>query len=67
MLLIWDGDVLSLYAACGLSLLPFLRLPTAGLAATGVSVVALSFMIPMDGLWPTETELRAISAEASQA
>jgi uncharacterized membrane protein YeiB len=30
MLLFWNGDILSLYAVCGLLLLPVLRLPTAG-------------------------------------
>jgi uncharacterized protein len=66
MLLIWNGDILSLYSVCGLLLVPLLRLHKAVLAAMGLAVVCLSFIIPLNGLWPTETTLRDLAAEAAQ-
>jgi len=41
MFLIWNGDILTLYAICGLLLLPFVGLPWPALLALGVALIAL--------------------------
>lgn len=42
LLLLWNGDILTLYAVCGLLLIPFLRLRAPWIAAAGVLLIALS-------------------------
>jgi len=66
MLLIWNGDILSLYAVCGLLFLPLLRLSTPLLAVAGGAAVVLSFVIPVGGLWPGEETLRRLAVEATR-
>jgi uncharacterized protein len=66
LLLIWNGDILSLYAVCGLMLCPLLRLPVATLAAVGLAAVALTFIIPWGFLWPAEDTLRGLASEAAR-
>jgi hypothetical protein len=66
LLLIWNGDILSLYAVCGLMLLPLLRLPGAVLATAGTAAVALTFIIPWGFLWPAEDTLRGLASEAAR-
>ncbi len=64
--LIWNGDILALYAVCGLLLLPLLRLPGAALAASGVAAIALPFVIHFGFLVPGEDSLRAEAAAAAR-
>ena len=64
LLLIWNGDILTLYAVCGLLLIPFLRLPAAGLATAGVTAFAVTFILPSAALWPTEETFDALASEA---
>lgn len=60
MLLIWNGDILTLYAVCGLLLIPFLALPSRWLAVTGLVAILLSPYLPfIDSLFPNEAALRA--------
>ena len=66
LVLVWNGDILTLYAVCGLLLLPLLRLPAAALAAAGVAVIALAFALPFGLLMPGEGALRAEAAEAAR-
>jgi uncharacterized protein len=66
LLLIWNGDILTLYAVCGFLLLPLLRLPAAALAAVGGVAVAVSFVIPWGFLWPTDEALRGLAADATR-
>ena len=63
LVLVWNGDILTLYAVCALLLLPALRLPAGGLAAAGLAALALPYVVPwgLDG--PTEDELRELAAE----
>lgn len=42
MLLIWNGDILTLYAVCGLLLIPLVKLPARWLAASGIALILLS-------------------------
>lgn len=66
MLLIWNGDILTLYAVCGLLLIPFAGLPTCWLLALGAALVALSPYLPFFGaLYPTEAAMRAQAALAT--
>ena len=60
MLLLWNGDILTLYAVCGLLLIPFVAMSGRWLAALGLAILVLSPFIPFfDGLFPTETAMRA--------
>lgn len=66
MLLIWNGDILVLYAVCGLLLLPFRKMPAWVLATAGAAiilcVILLGFSLPIS--WPSA---QANSAQALAA
>jgi uncharacterized protein len=64
--LIWNGDILSLYAVCGLVLLPLMRMPVAVLASGGIVAIVLTFVIPWGFLWPAEDTLRGLASEATR-
>jgi uncharacterized protein len=64
MLLVWNGDILTLYAVCGFLLLPLLRLPAAVLLAAGVAALAVGHLLPWEFVWPSEETLRRASTEA---
>lgn len=60
LVLVSNVDILSLYAVCGLVLIPLLRLPTAGLLAAGLAAIYLPNVffgwshLPREALWPAE-------------
>ena len=64
LLLVWNGDILTLYAVCGLLMLPVCRLPAAALAAAGAAAFALPYIVPWGIGWPTEDILRKLAGEA---
>ena len=66
LLAVWNGDILTLYAVCGLLMLPLRRLPAAALAAAGAAAFALPYVIPWGLGWPTEDTLRGLAEEASR-
>ena len=67
MFLIWDGDILTLYAVCGLLLIPFVAMSLRRLAAAGLAVIALSPFLPFFGsLFPTEDAMRTHAAVATR-
>ena len=66
LILIWNGDILTLYAACGFLLLPMLRLPVAGLVVAGVAALALPFVLPFGLPVPGEEGLRSLAVEAAR-
>jgi uncharacterized protein len=66
MLLIWNGDILTLYAVCGFLLLPLLRLPASALAVAGIVGLVLSFILPLDFLWPGLEPLHDLADEARE-
>ncbi|HEY3441355.1 MAG TPA: DUF418 domain-containing protein [Paludibaculum sp.] len=43
LVLIWNGDILTLYGVCGLLLIPMLRLPVMALAAAGAALAIGSY------------------------
>jgi uncharacterized protein len=51
LFLIWNGDILTLYAVCGLLLVPFINLPWPALLAIGAAMIAIpefvSFGLPL--------------------
>jgi uncharacterized protein len=65
LLLLWNGDILTLYAVCGLLLLPLLRLRTTALAVTGVVLLALAFVIPWGFLFPADAVLHGLATEGA--
>ncbi len=66
MVVIWNGDILALYAVCGLLLLPFLRLPARWLAVCGAAAIALTLIVPFGYFIPPEEALRAHAAQATR-
>ena len=65
ILLIWNGDILTLYAICGFLLLPLLRLSVRSLLFSAAVGIALSF-VPWS-FWPAETALHAMAVQAQRA
>lgn len=66
MLLIWNGDILALYAVCGLLLIPFLRLPAWALLLLGTAFIGLPNFVPLGIRWPSAEAMRANVAEAAR-
>jgi uncharacterized protein len=66
MLLIWNGDILALYAVCGLLLVPLIRLPAGLLAALGVAAVAANSLLPLGPLFPSAMALRDHAERATR-
>lgn len=64
LLFVWNGDILTLYAVCGLLLLPLLRLPVAALMIAGALAIALPWAFPFGPPIPGEYDLRDLAAEA---
>ena len=67
LLLIWNGDILTLYAVCGLIVIPFLRLPARWLALLGGTVILLPYFIDLPIPFPSQQSLRTQAALATQA
>jgi uncharacterized protein len=65
LLLIWDGDILALYAICGLLILPFLRLPTWMLAVLGPAGIALRSVVGLPIPFPSASAMQAQAIAAT--
>ena len=59
MLLIWNGDILSLYALCGLLLIPLLKLRVGLLVTFSIAAITMTFLPIYGGLYPVESLMRA--------
>ncbi len=66
VVLIWNGDILVLYAVCGLLLVPFLRLPSRVLLLLGAAALLLPYVVPLGIHWPSGEALRAHVASATR-
>jgi uncharacterized protein len=67
MLLVWNGDILTLYGVCGLLLIPFVAMSAKRLAFLGLTVIALSPFLPFfNSVFPSETAMRAHAAIATR-
>ena len=59
LFLVWNGDVLTLYALCGLAVAPLLRLPTRALLALSIFFFALQIApVPYPPPFATGADLR---------
>lgn len=65
LLLIWNGDILCLYAVCGLLIIPVLRLPTWLLICLGVGAIAFNFAPVCGAFIPSEKVMRAHAASST--
>jgi uncharacterized protein len=63
---VWNGDILTRYAVCGLLVLPVLRLPPAALAAAGLAVFSFPYVAPRGLTWSIGAPLRELAAEAAR-
>ena len=60
MFLVWDGDILTLYAVCGFLLIPLLKVSAKWLAIAGIALVVLSPHLPFfDSIFPSAEAMRA--------
>jgi uncharacterized protein len=66
LFLVWNGDILALYAVCGLLLLPFLRLPWPALFVIGAAAIALPEVVPFGLPLPSGHAATAHIAQARQ-
>jgi uncharacterized protein len=66
LLLIWNGDILALYAVCGLLVAPFLRLPVWMLAVLGAALIVFPYVVPLPIPFPASDALHAQAARAAQ-
>ncbi|MDB6131559.1 MAG: hypothetical protein JWM04_2666 [Verrucomicrobiales bacterium] len=53
MIFLWNGDILCLYAVCGLLILPLYGLSSRSLVIAGLALVILGFSSITDGLFPS--------------
>ncbi|MEO5712869.1 MAG: DUF418 domain-containing protein [Luteolibacter sp.] len=66
MFLIWNGDILCLYAICGILSIPFIRLPAWIPISLGIAAISFSFA-PINWVsLPTEKMMRTQAAVATQ-
>ena len=66
LLLIWNGDILVLYAVCGLLIVPFLRLPASMLAVLGGAAIALPYVVDLPIPFPAAYAMQAQAVAATQ-
>ncbi|MBL0160138.1 MAG: DUF418 domain-containing protein [Bryobacterales bacterium] len=64
LVLIWNGDILTLYAVCGLLLIPMLRLPAMALAVGGAALAIGSYFGALPVHLPGVDAMRAQAAAA---
>ena len=64
LLLIFNGEILTLYAICALLLIAVIRMPTAALALLGAIALALPDIVSLGIPFPSRAVLRADAIEA---
>lgn len=64
---VWNGDILTLYAVCGLALIPLLDLPEFVLIVLGLALIMWPNVAPFPLAFPSAMTLKALSAEALHA
>jgi len=66
LFLIWNGDILALYAVCGLLIVPLIRLPASMLAALGAAVIAVRFVVDLPIPFPSIDAMQAQAVTATR-
>ena len=66
LFLVWNGDILTLYAICGLLLLPVLNLPSPILFLIGAALIAFPEFVSFGGSLPSGPAAMAHIAQARQ-
>jgi uncharacterized protein len=67
MLLIWNGDILALYAICGLLLIPTATISPKRLGIAGMAIIGLAPYLPFfGGFFPTDEAMRTQSVIATR-
>jgi hypothetical protein len=66
LLLIWDGDILVLYAVCGLLIVPLLRLPATMLAVLGAALIGLPYAVDLPIPFPTASAMQTKAVAATR-
>jgi uncharacterized protein len=64
LLIVWNGDILTLYALCGFVLFPAMRLPILAVLSLGIAAVVHPRVIPLGFGFPTDETLRRFADEA---
>lgn len=62
LFLVWNGDILALYAVCGLLLTPLLKLPWRALLLAGAIVIVLPYFAPIGMALPDGMRVHAADA-----
>ncbi len=66
LFLVWNGDILTLYAVCGLLLLPLVSLPSAVLLLIGTVLIALPELVSFGLRLPSSPEAENLVVQARQ-
>lgn len=66
VVLLWNGDILCLYAVCGLLLVPLFSAPIRLIASTGVLLVVMPYLVPLPIPFPNSEQMRTHAAQATQ-
>jgi uncharacterized protein len=66
LLLIWNGDILVLYATCGLLTIPFLRLPAWMLPVLGAALILLPSVVDLPIRFPSDEAMQAQAVAAAR-
>ncbi len=67
MVLLWNGDILVLYAVCGLALMVLLRAPDWMLGVAGLVLIVAPHYVPLPVPFPDGATMRAQAALAQHA
>lgn len=66
MFLLWNGDILLLYAVCGLLMIGTLSLPPRTLAVLGLAAILLPYFVPLGFEFPGKAGLREQALAATR-
>ena len=66
LFLVWNGDILTLYAVCGLLLLPLVALPTPVLFLIGAALIVLQEFVPFGPRLPSGPAAVAVIAQTRE-
>ena len=66
LFLVWNGDILTLYAVCGLLLLPLVALPTPALFLIGAGLIVLQEFFPFGPRLPSGPAATAVIARTRE-